>query len=59
MATVKEKFKEVFGTDPSPELKNRLNLIKNKLYMLKEEINLKQMMRAKTVDYSEEKGRSL
>lgn len=35
------------------------NLIKNKLYMLKEEINLKQMMRAKTVDYSEEKGRSL
>ena len=25
----------------------------------KEEINLKQMMRAKTVDYSEEKGRSL
>ena len=31
MATVKEKFKEVFGTDPSPELKNRLNLIKNKL----------------------------
>ena len=29
------------------------NLIKNKLYMLKEEINLKQMMRAKTVDYSE------
>lgn len=35
------------------------NLIKNKLYMLKEEINLKQMIRAKTVDYSEEKGRSL
>ena len=35
------------------------NLIKNKLYMLKEGINLKQMMRAKTVDYSEEKGRSL
>ena len=35
------------------------NIIKNKLYMLKEEINLKQMMRAKTVDYSEEKGRSL
>ena len=35
------------------------NLIKNKLYMLKEEINLKQMMRAKTVDYSDEKGRSL
>lgn len=35
------------------------NLIKNKLYMLREEINLKQMMRAKTVDYSEEKGRSL
>lgn len=35
------------------------NLIKNKLYMLKEEINLKQMMRAKMVDYSEEKGRSL
>lgn len=35
------------------------NLIKNKLYMLKEEINLKQMMRAKIVDYSEEKGRSL
>lgn len=35
------------------------NLIKNKLYMLKEEINLKQIMRAKTVDYSEEKGRSL
>ena len=35
------------------------NLIKNKLYMLKEEIDLKQMMRAKTVDYSEEKGRSL
>lgn len=35
------------------------NLIKNKLYMLKEEINLKQMMRAKTVDYNEEKGRSL
>ena len=35
------------------------NLIKNKLYMLKEEINLKQMMRAKTVDYSEEKGRRL
>lgn len=35
------------------------NLIKNKLYMLKEEINLKKMMRAKTVDYSEEKGRSL
>ena len=35
------------------------NLIKNKLYMLKEEINLKQMMKAKTVDYSEEKGRSL
>ena len=35
------------------------NLIKNKLYMLKEEINLKQMMRAKTVDDSEEKGRSL
>ncbi len=35
------------------------NLIKNKLCMLKEEINLKQMMRAKTVDYSEEKGRSL
>ena len=35
------------------------NLIKNKLYMLKEEIILKQMMRAKTVDYSEEKGRSL
>lgn len=35
------------------------NLIKNKLYMLKEEINLKQMMRAKTLDYSEEKGRSL
>ena len=34
------------------------NLIKNKLYMLKEEINLKQMMRAKPVDYSEEKGRS-
>ena len=31
MATLKEKFKEVFGTDPSPELKNRLNLIKNKL----------------------------
>ena len=31
MATVREKFKEVFGTDPSPELKNRLNLIKNKL----------------------------
>ena len=31
MATVKEKFREVFGTDPSPELKNRLNLIKNKL----------------------------
>ena len=26
------------------------NLIKNKLYMLKEEINLKQMMRAKTVE---------
>lgn len=31
MATVEENYKEVFGTDPSPELKNRLNLIKNKL----------------------------
>ena len=35
------------------------DLIKNKLYMLKEEINLKKMMRTKTINYSEEKGRSL
>lgn len=31
MATVKEKFKEVFGTDPSPELETRLYLIKENL----------------------------
>lgn len=31
MATVKEKFREVFGTDPSPELETRLYLIKENL----------------------------
>lgn len=31
MATVEEKFKEVFGTDPSPELETRLYLIKENL----------------------------
>lgn len=35
------------------------DLIKNKLYMLKEEINLKKIMRTKTINYNEEKGRSL
>ena len=49
----------VMGNDSKYLTKEYKNLIKNKLYMLKEEINLKQMMRAKTVDYSEEKGRSL
>ena len=28
MATVEENYKEVFGTDPSPELETRLYLIK-------------------------------
>ena len=41
MATVEENYKEVFGTDPSPELKNRLNLIKNKLQIDAQIIGLK------------------
>lgn len=35
------------------------NLIKTKLYMLKEEIELRQMMKVQTNIYNEEKGRSL
>lgn len=31
MATVEENYKEVFGTDPSPELETRLYLIKENL----------------------------
>ena len=36
-----------------------IKLIKNKLLMLKEEIKYKQMMRVQTVNYGNEKGRSL
>lgn len=36
-----------------------LGLLKNKLRMLKEEINLKIMMKLKTVDYENERGRRL
>lgn len=36
-----------------------ISLIKNKLKMLKDEINLKKMMRARVVDYENERGRRL
>ena len=36
-----------------------IKLVRNKLKILKEEIMYKQMMKLQTVDYSEEKGRSL
>lgn len=36
-----------------------IGLIKNKLKMLKDEINLKKMMRARVVDYENERGRRL
>ena len=36
-----------------------IKLVRNKLVMLKEEIKYKQMMRIKTVNYENEKGRSL
>ena len=36
-----------------------IKLIRNKLLMLKEEVKYKQMMKLRTVDYSQEKGRSL
>ena len=41
--------------DPTDYIK----LVRNKLAMLKEEIKYKQMMRIRTVNYENEKGRSL
>ena len=36
-----------------------IKLVRNKLKILREEIKYKQMMRLKTVEYNQEKGRSL